>query len=195
MGIIFGGLFFSFGICQESGRRLHSEALSNNETVKLPFETIRFIKRSVGQGDYVQDERSPMEACDTIKKSVCEDNPGFDCKLIDSARIDSPEQFGKCVDGATAGGCFTCTFKCDFIESKLDIANTGEKKDISKDEALKIAQEVCEKEGWEWKDVYVELYEDKWWGIHTNAGVLGGNAFIRIDKETGEVVEKFFNRE
>ncbi|MEK7849995.1 MAG: hypothetical protein AAB213_04200 [Candidatus Omnitrophota bacterium] len=78
----------------------------------------RIIKRSVGQGDYVRDQRSPQEACNTIKQSVCTDNSGFDCKLIDSGRVDSPKDFVKCVDGVFMGGCFSCVFGCNPIKSK-----------------------------------------------------------------------------
>lgn len=72
----------------------------------------KIIKRSVGQGDYVRDERSSQEACKTILQSIYDDNSGLDCKLIDSERIDHPKDFNKCVDGATMGGCFACTFEC-----------------------------------------------------------------------------------
>jgi len=60
---------------------------------------------------------------------------------------------------------------------------------IPKEEALKIAQEVCEKEGWEWRGVNV-VDNGTYWDINTNWGSLGSNALIRIDKRTGEVLEK-----
>lgn len=69
----------------------------------------------------------------------------------------------------------------------------AEKKDISKQEALKIAERVCREEGWEWKDVWIEEKENKWL-IRTNSQTLGGNANIEIDKSNGKVIRKFFNR-
>lgn len=68
----------------------------------------------------------------------------------------------------------------------------AQKKDISKEEALEIAKEVCKKEGWVWKDSYIELQEDKWWVVGTNSTVDGGNAVIIIDKNNGEVVDKLY---
>ena len=60
---------------------------------------------------------------------------------------------------------------------------------ISKDQALAAAEEICKKEGWEWTRVNIT---DKglYWDINTRYGTLGRNAFIRVDKRTGEVLEK-----
>jgi len=51
--------------------------------------------------------------------------------------------------------------------------------------ALKIAEEVCKKEGWEWKYVSIEDHRD-YWAIMTNSDADGCNAHIDIDKKTGK---------
>jgi hypothetical protein len=58
--------------------------------------------------------------------------------------------------------------------------------------ALKIAEEVCKQERWEWKDVSIESFRD-YWHVTTNSSADGGNAEIDIDKKTGKVLEKWFN--
>lgn len=58
---------------------------------------------------------------------------------------------------------------------------------VSREEALKIAERTCREKGWPWEKPHVsetELYYD----ISTNWGRLGGNAFIRIEKKTGTVL-------
>ncbi len=72
----------------------------------------KIIERSVSQGDYVRDDRSTIEACNSIIQEVQNSNPNLNCKLIDSKRVDSPDDYKKCVDGASIAGCFTCTFEC-----------------------------------------------------------------------------------
>ena len=60
---------------------------------------------------------------------------------------------------------------------------------IAKEEALKIAREICNQQGWKWRGVNIVDY-GTYWDINTNWGSLGSNALIRIDKRTGEVLEK-----
>ncbi|MGV8121902.1 MAG: hypothetical protein AB2L14_19245 [Candidatus Xenobiia bacterium LiM19] len=58
---------------------------------------------------------------------------------------------------------------------------------VSREEALKIAERICREKGWPWEKPHVSesgLYYD----ISTNWGRLGGNAFIRIEKKTGTVL-------
>ncbi|MDD4908863.1 MAG: hypothetical protein PHJ00_07375 [Candidatus Omnitrophica bacterium] len=66
---------------------------------------------------------------------------------------------------------------------------TGITGGISKDQALATAQEICRKEGWEWTRVNI-VDKGLYWDIHTRWGTLGRNAFIRIDKKTGQPLEK-----
>jgi len=65
--------------------------------------------------------------------------------------------------------------------------------------AIRTAEEVCREEGWEWKGVGIgegSNYKGrKVWIICTHLQREGGNASVYIDKTTGEVVGKFFNRE
>lgn len=61
-------------------------------------------------------------------------------------------------------------------------------KDVSKEDALKIAEEVCKEQGWDWVDVNIIDKED-YWDINTHKTRLGGNAFIRIEKKTGKVLD------
>lgn len=72
----------------------------------------KIINRSIPQGDFVKDTRSPIEACNSIIKEVQGSNPNLNCRLIDSKRIDSPDDWKECVDGASIAGCFTCEFEC-----------------------------------------------------------------------------------
>jgi hypothetical protein len=60
---------------------------------------------------------------------------------------------------------------------------------IAKEQALRIAQDVCKEQGWEWKGINIVDY-GTYWDVNTNWGRLGSNALIRIDKRTGEVLEK-----
>jgi hypothetical protein len=60
---------------------------------------------------------------------------------------------------------------------------------VSRDEAMEIARGVCAHEHWPWQDPYV-LETERFWEITTKRATLGGNAFVRIDKQTGEVLDK-----
>lgn len=68
-------------------------------------------------------------------------------------------------------------------------AKTVSEISISKEEALKIAEEVCKLENWEWVDVSITDNQN-YWDIMTNSSHLGMNGWIRIDKRTGKVIEK-----
>lgn len=58
---------------------------------------------------------------------------------------------------------------------------------ISREDALFIAKEECLRRGWEWLDPVVQWQLGTWLVI-TNSNWIGGNAWIDIDKETGEVI-------
>jgi hypothetical protein len=70
------------------------------------------VKRSVPQGDFVRDTRSPIEACNSTLPDVQASSPKLKCRLIDSKRIDSHLDWVECVDGASVAGCFACTIEC-----------------------------------------------------------------------------------
>jgi len=72
----------------------------------------KVIKRSVGQGDFVRDERSPAEACNSLMEYIRKSNPGLQCSLTESKRIDANQNLLECVNGASIAGCFACTFEC-----------------------------------------------------------------------------------
>ncbi len=62
---------------------------------------------------------------------------------------------------------------------------------LSKEEVLMIAEDVCRQERWErfWHGIKVED-EDSCWRVWTPFR-LGSNILIRIDKKTGKVKEKY----
>jgi hypothetical protein len=60
---------------------------------------------------------------------------------------------------------------------------------VSREEALKTAKEVCDRQGWAWEDEHIADNKD-YWDITAKWGRLGGNVFIRIDKKNGKVREK-----
>jgi len=84
------------------------------------------IKRSVPQGDFMYDNRNSDNACSSILPEVQVANPGLNCSLVQSKRVDYSEvvDLGTvadientlkdmgCVDGASITGCFACTFEC-----------------------------------------------------------------------------------
>ena len=67
------------------------------------------IKRSVPQGDEIQDTRLQIEACNPLTKEVQAANPNLKCSLIESKL---PDTLDDCVDGASIAGCFACKFEC-----------------------------------------------------------------------------------
>jgi hypothetical protein len=71
----------------------------------------------------------------------------------------------------------------------ITISITGIVGGITKDQALAKAEEICQKEGWEWTRVNI-IDTGLYWDINTRWGTLGRNALIRIDKKTGEVLDK-----
>jgi hypothetical protein len=60
---------------------------------------------------------------------------------------------------------------------------------VSQEEALRIAEDICRKENWPWQDVAI-ADRDLFWEVVTKRATLGGNAFVRIDKKSGRVLEK-----
>jgi hypothetical protein len=62
---------------------------------------------------------------------------------------------------------------------------------ISRGQALAIAEKVCKESGWEWKDISATEDGGRWI-IKTNSKADGSNAFIHIDKITGQVIKKTF---
>jgi hypothetical protein len=78
----------------------------------VPKDSSQLIRRSVPQGDFVRDTRTPDEACNTILQEVKDSRPSLNCELIDGKRIDPPDEFEQCIDGASVAGCFACTFQC-----------------------------------------------------------------------------------
>lgn len=66
--------------------------------------------------------------------------------------------------------------------------------EIPKSQALDIARKLCGREGYKWKDVSIKD-DGEAWLIRTGGLQVGGDAEIRIDKATGEVLEKHFNPE
>ncbi len=58
---------------------------------------------------------------------------------------------------------------------------------VSREEALKIAERTCQEKGWPWEKPHL-AETDLYFDISTNWGRLGSNAFIRIEKKTGEVL-------
>ena len=60
---------------------------------------------------------------------------------------------------------------------------------VSRQEALRTAETVCRAEKWPWQDAMV-LDRDRFWDVMTQKDQLGSNAFVRVDKKTGEVIMK-----
>ena len=77
------------------------------------------------------------------------------------------------------------------IISNTIIIEVVEKKGISKEDALKIAEQVCKESGWAWKDVSIQEGSEAW-KITTNSKADGMNAFITVDKKSGRVLHKSF---
>jgi len=65
----------------------------------------------------------------------------------------------------------------------------GKASGITRERAMDIARTVCAEQGWEWEAVHAEELAAEW-RITTGFGRLGGNAFIRIEKRTGRVLDK-----
>jgi len=78
---------------------------------------------------------------------------------------------------------------------------------MDENSAIEKARQVAEKENWPWLEpVSASLTEEKVgkfklfsqrpirqvWNVRTHVYKFGGNVRIKIDNETGEVIEKFF---
>ncbi|MDQ7824853.1 MAG: hypothetical protein RDV48_18790 [Candidatus Eremiobacteraeota bacterium] len=61
-------------------------------------------------------------------------------------------------------------------------------KTTSREEALAIAEGVCREKGWKWVKPHANDNQ-LWWDVTTGFGSLGNNAFIRIEKSTGKVLD------
>jgi len=70
-------------------------------------------------------------------------------------------------------------------EVRFTVTGTG---GITQEKALAIAEEVCRKEGWKWVKPHARD-NNLWWDVTTGFGSLGNNAFIRIEKSTGKVMD------
>ncbi len=88
-------------------------------------------------------------------------------------------------------GKHTISFHMGDTNSNTITIKVVGKEEILKEEALKIAEKVCEESGWKWIDVSVLEDKDKW-TIRTNSHADGSNVFVEIDKKTGAVLRKGF---
>ena len=88
-------------------------------------------------------------------------------------------------------GKHTISFNMGGTNSNAITIKVVGKEEIVKEEALKIAEKVCEESGWKWIDVSV-LEDKEKWTIRTNSHADGSNAFVEIDKKTGAVLRKSF---
>ncbi|MBN1893904.1 hypothetical protein JW906_05395 [bacterium] len=64
----------------------------------------------------------------------------------------------------------------------------GKASGITREMAMEIARSVCAEQGWEWEGVHAEELTAEW-RITTGFGRLGCNAFIRIEKTSGRVLD------
>lgn len=62
-------------------------------------------------------------------------------------------------------------------------------RNVTKEEALKIAEAVCRLEKWPWVGAHA-IDRGDYWDINTNWGRLGHNGWVRIDRKTGKVLQK-----
>jgi hypothetical protein len=67
------------------------------------------------------------------------------------------------------------------------------KRKVSERQALEIAKETCRSQGWEWKDPRILLREGEYCVV-TNSSERGLSAMVFIDRLTGKVMRKFFNK-
>lgn len=65
---------------------------------------------------------------------------------------------------------------------------------ISKDYAIEIARARCQQEGWPWIEPVHVIAGFRVYRIMTNAGMRGGNVFVRVDRRTGEIRSAGFAR-
>ncbi len=64
----------------------------------------------------------------------------------------------------------------------------SEKGILSKEEALKIAESECAKKGYEWKKPNL-IDKGDFYDITTNFGSLGNNAYVKVNKADGKVLD------
>ncbi|MCP4612727.1 MAG: hypothetical protein GY845_28870 [Planctomycetes bacterium] len=71
---------------------------------------------------------------------------------------------------------------------------------MNRDEALQKAQRIIEAEGWPWQQP-VRIFKERpfiifgraQWVMITNANCKGGNAFVRLDAKTGNLLSKEYS--
>jgi len=61
---------------------------------------------------------------------------------------------------------------------------------VSKQEALKIAENICKEVNWKFEDVTI-IDSGENWEVTVNSVRLGNNGYIKINKKTGAVLEKY----
>ncbi|MDD5109950.1 MAG: hypothetical protein PHI63_01890 [Patescibacteria group bacterium] len=78
------------------------------------FSVPTAVQRSVAQGDFVRDDRSPDDACNTLLPELL-GAYGY-CHIRTADRVDAGGDGSmlkkQCIDGASIAGCFTCLFTC-----------------------------------------------------------------------------------
>ena len=84
-------------------------------------------------------------------------------------------------------------FRLDRTTRIMSSATLTEKPRISEEEALQIAQDACERKGWEWTEVRAFDRGDHW-EVRTNALSDGGNAVVLIDMGSGRVIKEMWWR-
>lgn len=84
-------------------------------------------------------------------------------------------------------------YKKEILENLSAASNIAKKEDgVSEEEAMKIAEEVCKEEDWDW--VQACIYDrETYWEIMTYCRQDGGNAFILINKKDGKIIKKFLS--
>jgi len=71
------------------------------------------VMRSIPQGDLLNDERTPEEAClELLANLQPTEYKNYSCSLSSSERIDNEDDYTKCTDGVSAAGCFSCILEC-----------------------------------------------------------------------------------
>ena len=65
------------------------------------------------------------------------------------------------------------------------LLNLGAK--ISRDDALQIATEECDRRGWPWREPVAAHWRITHWLVVTHVGWQGGNVRIKVGKRDGKV--------
>jgi hypothetical protein len=63
---------------------------------------------------------------------------------------------------------------------------------VSRADALRIAREHCEVQGWPWNEPVLVSLGLRCYSLFTNANYRGGNVTVRIDAESGTVLSASF---